>query len=153
MSETARSALQRIPSLVSLSTLAMASDFSYECPSGMFSLLCAVTGSCSLAAADRSIHLVGSRMALLSGSISYRMKDASPDLAVTRALQSAGALVFLFLGITVVHIYRSSAAAAIVPAFIGLALPVLPLADHQRHSTHVPLVSYINVSDTFPFTC
>ena len=67
MSETARSALQRIPSLVSLSTLAMASDFSYECPSGMFSLLCAVTGSCSLAAADRSIHLVGSRMALLSG--------------------------------------------------------------------------------------
>ena len=51
-----------------------------------------------------------------------------PDLAVTRALQSAGALVFLFLGITVVHIYRSSAAAAIVPAFIGLALPVLPLA-------------------------
>ena len=84
MSETARSALQRIPSLVSLSTLAMASDFSYECPSGMFSLLCAVTGSCSLAAADRSIHLVGSRMALLSGSISYRLKDASPDLAVTR---------------------------------------------------------------------
>lgn len=51
-----------------------------------------------------------------------------PALAVTRALQSAGALVFLFLGITVVHIYRPSAAAAIVPAFIGLALPVLPLA-------------------------
>ncbi len=51
-----------------------------------------------------------------------------PDLAVTRALQSAGALVFLFFGITVVHIYRPSAAAAMVPAFIGLALPVFPLA-------------------------
>ena len=31
---------QRIPSLVSLSTIAMATDFQYECPSGMFSLLC-----------------------------------------------------------------------------------------------------------------
>ena len=51
-----------------------------------------------------------------------------PDLAVTRALRSAGALLFLFLGITVVHVYRPSVAAAIVPAFIGLALPVLPLA-------------------------
>ena len=51
-----------------------------------------------------------------------------PDLAVTRALRSAGALFFLFLGMTVIHIYRPSAAAAVVPAFIGLALPVLPLA-------------------------
>ena len=31
---------QRIPSLVSLSTIAMATGFQYECPSGMFSLLC-----------------------------------------------------------------------------------------------------------------
>ena len=53
---------------------------------------------------------------------------AQPDLAVTRALRSAGALFFLFLGMTVIHIYRPSAAAAVVPAFIGLALPVLPLA-------------------------
>ena len=51
-----------------------------------------------------------------------------PDLAVTRALRSAGALFFLFLGMTVIHIYRPSAAAAVVPAFIGLALPILPLA-------------------------
>ena len=51
-----------------------------------------------------------------------------PDLAATRALRSAGALYFLFLGMTVIHIYRPSAAAAVVPAFIGLALPILPLA-------------------------
>ena len=75
---------QRIPSIVSLSTIAMATDFQYECPSGMFSLLCAVTGSCTLIAANREIPLVGSRMAFLSGNIRYRMKDASPDLSVTR---------------------------------------------------------------------
>ena len=51
-----------------------------------------------------------------------------PDLAVTHALRSAGALFFLFLGMTVIHIYRPSAATAVVPAFIGLALPILPLA-------------------------
>lgn len=75
---------QRFPSLVSLSTIAMAADFQYECPSGMFSLLCAVTGSCTLIAAERKIRLVGSRMALLSGTIRYQMKDASQDLSVTR---------------------------------------------------------------------
>ena len=53
---------------------------------------------------------------------------SQPDLAATRALRSAGALFFLFLGMTVIHIYRPSAAAAVVPAFIGLALPILPLA-------------------------
>ena len=77
-------ALQRIPSLVSLSSIAMTTDFRYECPSGMFSLLSAVTGSCTLVAADREIRLAGSRMAFLSGSLQYRMKDASPDLSVTR---------------------------------------------------------------------
>ena len=75
---------QRFPSLVSLSTIAMAADFQYECPSGMFSLLCAVTGSWTLIAAERKIRLVGSRMALLSGTIRYQMKDASQDLSVTR---------------------------------------------------------------------
>lgn len=84
MKEMTRGALQRIPSLVSLSTLAMAADFQYECPSGMFSLLCAVTGSCTLVTADKSAHLAGSRMAFLSGGQHYRMKDASPDLAVSR---------------------------------------------------------------------
>ena len=81
---------QRIPSLVSLSTIAMATDFQYECPSGMFSLLCAATGSCTLAAANRQIRLVGSRMAFLSGSLRYQMKDASPDLSVTRLDFSTG---------------------------------------------------------------
>ena len=75
---------QRFPSLVSLSTIAMAAGFQYECPSGMFSLLCAATGSCTLIAAERKIRLVGSRMALLSGNIRYQMKDASQDLSVTR---------------------------------------------------------------------
>ena len=84
MKEMTSGALQRIPSLVSLSTIAMAADFQYECPSGMFSLLCAVTGSCTLIAADRNVHLVGSRMAFLSGGIRYQMKDASPDLSVSR---------------------------------------------------------------------
>ena len=81
---------QRIPSIVSLSTIAMATDFQYECPSGMFSLLCAVTGSCTLIAANREVPLVGSRMAFLSGSLRYRMKDASPDLSVTRLDFSTG---------------------------------------------------------------
>ena len=81
---------QRIPSLVSLSTIAMATDFQYECPSGMFSLLCAVTGNCTLIAAGRQIRLVGSRMAFLSGSLRYQMKDASPDLSVTRLDFSTG---------------------------------------------------------------
>jgi AraC-like DNA-binding protein len=62
----------------------MAADFRYECPAGMFSLLCAVSGSCNLVTADSSIHLVGSRMAFLSGNLSYQMKDASRDLAVSR---------------------------------------------------------------------
>lgn len=84
MSETTRGALQRIPSLVSLSTIAMAAGFQYECPSGMFSLLCAMSGSCTLTAADRNIHLVGPRMVFLSGNIRYQMKDASRDLAVSR---------------------------------------------------------------------
>ena len=84
MDEMIRGPLQRVPSLVSLSTIAMAADFQYECPSGMFSLLCAVTGSCTLIAGERSIHMIGSRMAFLSGSLRYRMKDASPDLAVSR---------------------------------------------------------------------
>ena len=75
---------QRIPSLVSLSTIAMATGFQYECPSGMFSLLCAMTGSCTLIAAGREVRLVGSRMAFLSGSLRYQMKDASPDLSVSR---------------------------------------------------------------------
>ncbi|MBP5728955.1 MAG: helix-turn-helix transcriptional regulator [Clostridia bacterium] len=81
---------QRIPSLVSLSAIAMATDFQYECPSGMFSLLCAVSGSCTLLTADRKIRLVGSRMAFLSGSLRYQMKDASPDLSVTRLDFSTG---------------------------------------------------------------
>ena len=84
MSEITRGALQRIPSLVSLTTIAMAAGFQYECPSGMFSLLCAVSGSCTLIAADRNIHLSGSRMTFLSGNIRYQMKDASKDLAVNR---------------------------------------------------------------------
>lgn len=84
MSETTRGALQRIPSLVSLSTIAMAAGFRYECPSGMFSLLCAVSGSCTLSAADRNIHLMGSRMAFLSGDLRYQMKDATRDLSVNR---------------------------------------------------------------------
>ena len=81
---------QRIPSLVSLSTIAMATGFQYECPSGMFSLLCAMTGSCTLIAADREIRLVGSRMAFLAGNIRYQMKDASPDLSVSRLDFSTG---------------------------------------------------------------
>ena len=81
---------QRIPSLVSLSTIAMATDFQYECPSGMFSLLCAMSGSCTLIAANRAIPLVGSRMAFLSGNLRYQMKDASPDLSVTRLDFSTG---------------------------------------------------------------
>ena len=81
---------QRIPSLVSLSTIAMATGFQYECPSGMFSLLCAMTGSCILIAAGREIRLVGSRMAFLSGNLRYQMKDASPDLSVTRLDLSTG---------------------------------------------------------------
>ena len=68
MSEPTRGVLQRVPSLVSLSTIAMAADFQYECPSGMFSLLCAVTGSCTL----------------IAGGLRYRMRDASPDLSVSR---------------------------------------------------------------------
>ena len=32
MSEPTRGVLQRVPSLVSLSTIAMAADFQYECP-------------------------------------------------------------------------------------------------------------------------
>ena len=81
---------QRIPSLVSLSTIAMATDFQYECPSGMFSLLCAMSGSCTLVTANRTVPLVGSRMALLSGNLRYQMKDASPDLSVTRLNFSTG---------------------------------------------------------------
>ena len=84
MNEMTRGALQRIPSLVSLSTIAMAAGFRYECPSGMFSLLCAVSGSCTLTAGNRSIHLMGSRMAFLSGHLHYQMKDASRDLSVNR---------------------------------------------------------------------
>ena len=84
MYEMTRGALQRIPSLVSLSTLAMAADFQYECPDGMFSLLCAVSGSCNLVTAEKSIHLVGSRMAFISGNLRYQMKDASRDLSVSR---------------------------------------------------------------------
>ena len=90
MQEMTYGVLQRTPSLVSLSTIAMATDFQYECPSGMYSLLCAVTGSCTLVAADRKIRLVGSRMAFLSGSLCYQMKDASPDLSVTRLDFSTG---------------------------------------------------------------
>ena len=90
MQEMTYGVLQRTPSLVSLSTIAMATDFQYECPSGMYSLLCAVTGSCTLIAADRKIRLVGSRMAFLSGSLCYQMKDASPDLSVTRLDFSTG---------------------------------------------------------------
>ena len=84
MQEMTRGALQRIPSLVSLSTMAMAADFRYECPSGMFSLLCAVTGSCTLMADNRQIHLTGSRMAFLSGELRYQIRDASRYLAVSR---------------------------------------------------------------------
>ena len=84
MSEFSRGVLQRVPSLVSLSTIAMASDFQYECPSGMFSLLCAVTGSCTLVTSGPAVHLVGARMAFLSGFLRYQMRDASRDLSVTR---------------------------------------------------------------------
>lgn len=84
MDEMTRGALQRIPSLVSLTTIAMAADFQYECPSGMFSLLCAVTGNCTLNAGEKSVHLAGSRMAFLSGSLRYQIRDASRDLAVSR---------------------------------------------------------------------
>ena len=84
MSEMTSGSLQRVPSLVSMSTIAMAADFQYECPMGMFSLLCAVSGSCTVAAADRTVHLIGSRMAFISGGLRFRMRDASPDLAVNR---------------------------------------------------------------------
>ena len=90
MSEITRGALQRIPSMVSLSTIAMAADFRYECPSGMFSLLCAVSGSCTLNVEERNIRLTGSRMALISGSLRYQMKDASPDFSVSRLDFSVG---------------------------------------------------------------
>ena len=90
MQETVYGVPQRIPSLVSLSTIAMATGFRYECSSGVFSLLCAMTGSCTLIAAEREIRLAGSRIAFLSGSLSYQMKDATPDLSVTRLDFSAG---------------------------------------------------------------
>ena len=76
--------LQRVPSLVSLSTIAMAANFQYECPSGMFSLLCATSGGCTLNAGGKRRSLVGSRMAFLSGSLRYQLQDATPDLSVTR---------------------------------------------------------------------
>ena len=91
---------QRIPSLVSLSTIAMATGFQYECPSGMFSLLCAMTGSCILNAAGREIRLVGSRMAFLTGSLRYQMKDASPDLSVSRLDFSTGSGGICSYGLT-----------------------------------------------------
>ena len=84
MQEITGGALQRIPSLVSLSTIAMATDFQYECPSGMYSLLCAFSGSCTLTTPERSIRLAGSRMAFISGNLRYQMKDGTPDLSVGR---------------------------------------------------------------------
>ena len=77
------------------------------------------------------------------------LATGQPDLAVTRALRSAGALLFLFLGITVVHVYRPSVAAAIVPAFIGLVLPVLPLAGADA-GFRVELPAWATEDDLIP---
>ena len=75
---------QRIPSLVSLSTIAMATGFQYECPSGMFSLLCAMTGSCTLIAADREIRR--KRQGLQAGIIGQET-----DRDICRFIRNSGA--------------------------------------------------------------
>lgn len=70
-----------------------------------------------------------------------------PDLAVTRALRSAGALFFLFLGVTVIHIDRPSVTAVLVPAVIALAMLVVPLAGtFLSFPLSVPAVSLLMIA-------
>ena len=98
-------------------------------PAGI--LLCGLVFS-RLMSMDRFLTVVSLSLAALG----ILLMTGQPEQAVPQALRSAGALFFLFLGVTVIHIYRPSVAAVLVPGVIALAMLVFPLADT---SVSVPL--------------
>lgn len=94
-------------------------------------LLCGVVFS-RLLSMDRFLTVVSVSLAALG----ILLMTGQPEQAVSQALRSAGALFFLFLGVTVIHIYHPSVTAVLVPAVIALAMLAVPLANA---SISVPL--------------
>ena len=94
-------------------------------------LLCGLVFS-RLLSMDRFLTVVSVSLAALG----ILLMTGQPEQAVSQALRSAGALFFLFLGVSVIHIYRPSVTAVLVPAVISLAMLAVPLADA---SVSVPL--------------
>ena len=86
-------------------------------------LLCGTVFSRMLSM-DRFLVVISVSLAALG----ILLAAGQPELAVSRALRSAGALFFLFLGVTVIHVVRPSVTAVLVPAVIALAMLVIPLA-------------------------
>ena len=99
-------------------------------PAGI--LLCGLVFS-RLLSMDRFLTVISVSLAALG----ILLMTVRPEQAVSQALRSAGALFFLFLGVTVIHIYRPSVAAVLVPGVIALAMLAVPLANA---SVSVPLV-------------
>ncbi len=73
------------PLLSTLSTSIARTDHDYTCPAGVYRLLCASAGGCTLETETRSVQLIGPRMVLLTGQTTYRVTHPTDDLALTRA--------------------------------------------------------------------
>ena len=102
-------------------------------------LLCGTVFS-RLLSMDRLLAVVSVSLAALG----ILLAAEQPELAVPQALRSAGALFFLFLGVTVIHVVRLSVTAVLVPAVIALAMLVVPLAGTSLSvSLDVPAVSLL----------
>lgn len=71
------------PSLSTLSTSIAHTERDYTIRPNIARLLCASSGGCMLEVEGKSVHLIGARMALLTGTITYRLTKPSSDFALT----------------------------------------------------------------------
>lgn len=81
------------PALSTVSTSIAKTERGYACPAQILRVLCAASGACTLVTDGKSIHLIGARMALLIGGISYQLVQPTPDFTLTRldiTLESGG---------------------------------------------------------------
>lgn len=84
MTEAFGAGNERYPCLSSVSTAYAQTERDYLCPAGVSRILCASSGGCTLVTSNRSVRLIGARMAIMTGEIRYRLSEPTDDLLLTR---------------------------------------------------------------------
>ncbi|MEG2208042.1 MAG: helix-turn-helix domain-containing protein [Clostridia bacterium] len=71
-------------SLIGLSTASERENSTAQCPRRVIRILCAARGSCTIAVGDETFPLIGERMLLFMGPLSYAIMAPSEDCMITR---------------------------------------------------------------------